>query len=132
MKFFLMITVFFSSLALADSPLTKIEGEDLVCEDSGAKIAVDLGQNGDLKTVRLWQAEQGDTEGLELKVTKFSVFRCPNCYSLEADLVVLGQTVSSLFDVSGVGVDGKIIMAISVKDDDGQWKHVEDINCQKK
>ena len=47
------------------TPTTQIQNANLICQSSGAKIAVDTDNK------RLWQSDVGLDEGLEVKVLEF-------------------------------------------------------------
>lgn len=66
--------------------ITPIEGADLVCVyGEGGMIAINATDE------RVWQANPGDVEGLELKVVRFDRSRCPNTYDIQAKLMVFGE-----------------------------------------
>lgn len=77
-RFFLAGLVLVSSLVAqafinlptdpSDSPLTKIQNPQLICQARGVMYAINYETAGQ---ERLWQADPGDTEGLELHVDKF-------------------------------------------------------------
>lgn len=70
---------------------------DYRCEQAGGGIAIKVGTRS---TARVWQTEQNDDVGLELKVTDFRKEPCLNCFSFDALLMgvvqVRGQVKSSV------------------------------------
>ncbi|MBA2404219.1 MAG: hypothetical protein H0V66_05560 [Bdellovibrionales bacterium] len=83
MKLLLILSLFVTSTLFAQS-LTKIHA-DYRCEQAGGGIAFKASSN--LKKAKVWQTDVGEDTGLALKVTSFSVLRCPGCYEFEAVLM---------------------------------------------
>jgi hypothetical protein len=83
MKFLLILSLFVTSSLFAQT-LTTIKA-DYRCEQEGGGIA--FKGSSDLKKAKVWQTDVGETKGLALKVTKFSIARCPGCYEFEAKLM---------------------------------------------
>jgi len=131
MRILFTLTLFltFINFSFADSVVTKIEGEDLVCEDEGVKLAFDFADYQNQEKVRVWQADKGDKEGIELKTTYFMLYRCPHCYDVEAEMTVFNQKVNYLYKISGLSFDGAINANINVLGHDGTWKKVKSVPC---
>jgi len=74
---------------LNDSVLSKIVGAELFCENDGAMYAIDT----ELNKERVWLADPGEKEGIELTVHKFKRLSCANCYKILTEVNFLGDSL---------------------------------------
>jgi hypothetical protein len=120
MKFLAFSALFFSSMVFAQN-LTTVKAS-YRCEEAGGGIA--FKEPTQSKPARIWQTDKGDNKGLELKVTDFTIYRCPGCFSFQAVLM------------NSINVRGEIISNVlkyDVQDPEtGAWQNVlKDVECKK-
>ena len=79
-----------------DSPITKIVGEDLRCEDHGVLFALRTAEHDE----KVWQSDPGMNDGLEVTIKKFDRYECPYNFNIEAEVVAFGMTAPLNLKVS--------------------------------
>lgn len=94
MKIRFISAVSFSTLILlfvisvrAQSPISRVAGQTLVCGNNDGAFFLDPIAN------RLWQAELDEKEGLEYKLEKVEKQKCESCYKLKGHLQLDDQNV---------------------------------------
>ncbi len=128
----LLILVFLTTFSLTVSAQTNEETEgpgknaDFICHQDGGGVAFKVESR--TEKARMWQIDEIDGTGIEFKVTRFSVFRCPGCYTFEATY--------TMEDIGSVKVRGNVEnfkLTYDVFDnDEKQWVTVLDkLMCKK-
>ncbi len=119
--------------AFGGMTISPIEGADLVCSDKdeyGDDIAAFF---FDIDGKKAWQTDSTeDVEGIDLRVEKLSLYRCPNCYSIETSLNFgeYGKAVFN-FEIRQNGMNGPIkAQLVSTTPDDDEPLELE-LNCER-
>lgn len=97
----------------SDTKVTQIENPQLVCQNKGVMFALNFEKQG---KERIWQADPGDSAGLELTVDKFEYLRCPYCYNAKATLQMAGEKIAVELTIRGKAV------VSPANPDDISWK----------
>lgn len=72
------------------SPITTIRGANLFCTENTTPSLVSI--DADLGSERVWWGDISQPQAFQLTVTSFDRMRCPKCYRIRAQLLVMGQT----------------------------------------
>lgn len=113
-----------------DTPLTKIENADLVCENKGTKVAFDSQKH------RVWQTDPKMTDGYDLRVIEFKLLPGNPCeWRVLAEQIVMGMSIKYFYETereSSEANEGEISLRVSLFDNPtGTWKTiVRKIPCE--
>lgn len=118
MKFFLFLVVAFvgtADLAQAgNGDIGSVSKAQVRCEGAGGGFAFAL-PKGDDPSLKVWTTEKGMDEGLELTVTSYRPFRCPDCFEISATTTFFNSVIEYSFQLTTLPGDPTPILVASVK-----------------
>ena len=125
MKFLFFLALTVPTLVFGQS-LSKINA-DIRCEEEGGGIAIKV-NNATPNKSKIWQTDVGDDMGLVLKVKKFKVLSCSDCYDFEASF---GEHLGDEVAVRGKVRDMKLTYQVYTPMTDIWMDLMTDVPCIK-
>lgn len=102
--FALLMVIATSSFAQS---ISTIKGANIICKQQGGAVFINT------KESRVWQGDVGEKEGLEFKIVRFDVSRCPNCYTIVGKLPGMAAKQAMLLEVVGTSNMSKANLTMS-------------------